>query len=160
MRIWKPKMENDFWFSFMDTHVRHLKQLPCWIVSPTSHTASYVKVCRILPFQRTNPKYRPTLLPQYRNQDCDFPRQTAAPRFWSPKETTKNSNLNGFFFIAHEHPDCSIEKIPAFKDPSSTARDMPSNTTSFDPTQLKHTLETKNIKNLFFAGQVNGNNRL
>ena len=33
---------------------------------------------------------------------------------------------------------------------------MPSNMTIFPPTQLKHNLETKLIKNLFFAGQING----
>lgn len=146
-------------FSFMDTHVRHLKQLPCWTCF-TNEEAH-----RILqeglpnsPFQRTNPKYRPTLLPQYRNQDCDFPRQTAAPAFPGARRGNNPRALLEWilFFIAHEHPDCSIEKIPAFRDLVIYRPGYAIEYDFFDPTQLKHTLETKNIKNLFFAGQVNG----
>lgn len=97
-------------------------------------------------------------MPQYRNQDCDFPRQTAAPAFPGARRGNNPRALLEWilFFIAHEYPDCSIEKIPAFRDLVIYRPGYAIEYDFFDPTQLKHTLETKNIKNLFFAGQVNG----
>ena len=50
----------------------------------------------------------------------------------------------------------ALKKIPAFRDLVIYRPGYAIEYDFFDPTQLKHTLETKNIKNLFFAGQVNG----
>ena len=50
----------------------------------------------------------------------------------------------------------ALKKIPAFKDLVIYRPGYAIEYDYFDPTQLKHTLETKKIKNLFFAGQVNG----
>lgn len=97
-------------------------------------------------------------MPQYRDQDCNFPRQAAAPAFPGARRGNNPGALLEWilFFIAHEHPDYSIEKIPAFRDLVIYRPGYAIEYDFFDPTQLKHTLETKNIKNLFFAGQVNG----
>ncbi len=50
----------------------------------------------------------------------------------------------------------ALKKIPAFRDLVIYRPGYAIEYDYFDPTQLKHTLETKKIKNLFFAGQVNG----
>ena len=50
----------------------------------------------------------------------------------------------------------ALKKIPAFRDMVIYRPGYAIEYDYFDPTQLKHTLETKKIKNLFLAGQVNG----
>ena len=50
----------------------------------------------------------------------------------------------------------ALKQIPAFKDLVIYRPGYAIEYDYFDPTQLKHTLESKIIKNLFFAGQVNG----
>ena len=50
----------------------------------------------------------------------------------------------------------ALKKVPAFKDLVVYRPGYAIEYDYFDPTQLKHTLESKIIKNLFLAGQVNG----
>ena len=73
--------ENDFHkFSFLDTSKRVLKQLSCWttFTNEACHAVFTRRPPRLAAVQRTDKKYRPALLSQYRDQDCHLCRQTAA----------------------------------------------------------------------------------
>ena len=87
-----------------------------------------------------------------------FPDKEQHQLFLEPEgETTQELYLNGF--SSSLPMDIQIEalkKIPAFRDLVIYRPGYAIEYDFFDPTQLKHTLETKKIKNLFFAGQVNG----
>ena len=117
-------------FSFMDTHVRHLKQLPCWTCF-TNEEAH-----RIL--QEGLPDS-----PLFNGQI-----QSIGPRYCPSIETK--------IVTFPDKPQHQLFLEPAFRDLGIYRPGYAIEYDFFDPTQLKHTLETKNIKNLFFAGQVNG----
>src|SRR5699024_9052782 len=70
-------------------------------------------------------------------------------------ETTQELYLNGFSSsLPMNIQIAALKQIPAFRDLVIYRPGYAIEYDFFDPTQLKHTLETKNIKNLFFAGQV------
>ena len=144
----------------MDTHVRHLKQLPCW----TCFTNE--EVHRILQeglpdsplfngqIQSIGPRYCPSI----ETKIVTFPDKPQHQLFLEPEgETTQELYLNGFSSsLPMDIQIAALKKIPAFRDLVIYRPGYAIEYDFFDPTQLKHTLETKNIKNLFFAGQVNG----
>ena len=87
-----------------------------------------------------------------------FPDKEQHQLFLEPEgETTQELYLNGFSSsLPMEIQIEALKKIPAFKDLVIYRPGYAIEYDYFDPTQLKHTLESKKIKNLFFAGQVNG----
>ena len=130
-------------FSFLDTSVRHLKQLPCW----TCFTNE--EVHRVF-----GPRYCPSI----ETKIVTFPDKEQHQLFLEPEgETTQELYLNGFSSSLPMNIQIeALKKVPAFKDLVIYRPGYAIEYDYFDPTQLKHTLETKKIKNLFFAGQVNG----
>ena len=153
--------ENDFHkFSFMDSSVRHLKQLQCW----TCYTNE--EVHRILrdglpdsplfngQIQSIGPRYCPSI----ETKIVTFPDKEQHQLFLEPEgETTNELYLNGFSSsLPLDIQIAALKKIPAFKDLVIYRPGYAIEYDYFDPTQLKHSLESKIIKNLFFAGQVNG----
>ena len=153
--------ENDFHkFSFMNTGKRHLKQLQCW----TSFTNE--EVHRILreglpdsplfngQIQSIGPRYCPSI----ETKIVTFPDKEQHQLFLEPEgETTQELYLNGFSSsLPMDIQINALKKIPAFKDLVIYRPGYAIEYDYFDPTQLKHSLESKIIKNLFFAGQVNG----
>ena len=152
--------EQDFHqFSFMGES-RHLKQLQCW----TCFTNE--EVHRILrdglpdsplfngQIQSIGPRYCPSI----ETKIVTFPDKDQHQLFLEPEgETTQELYLNGFSSsLPLEIQINALKKIPAFKDLVIYRPGYAIEYDYFDPTQLKHTLESKIIKNLFFAGQVNG----
>jgi tRNA uridine 5-carboxymethylaminomethyl modification enzyme len=147
-------------FSFMDTSVRHLKQSPCW----TCFTNE--EVHRVLhdglsdsplyngQIQSIGPRYCPSI----ETKIVTFPDKTQHQLFLEPEgETTQELYLNGFSSsLPLDIQIAALRKIPAFKDLVIYRPGYAIEYDFFDPTQLKHTLESKIIRNLFFAGQVNG----
>ena len=153
--------ENDFHkFSYMNTETKHLKQLQCW----TCYTNEEVhKVLRDgLPdsplfngqIQSIGPRYCPSI----ETKIVTFPDKNQHQLFLEPEgETTQEFYLNGFSSsLPLDIQIRALKKIPAFKDLVLYRPGYAIEYDYFDPTQLKHTLESKIIKNLFFAGQVNG----
>lgn len=153
--------ETDFHkFSFMDTDTKHLKQLPCW----TCYTND--EVHQILrkglsesplfngQIQSIGPRYCPSI----ETKIVTFPDKEKHQLFLEPEgETTQELYLNGFSSsLPIDIQIAALRKIPAFKDFSIYRPGYAIEYDYFDPTQLKHTLESKIIKNLFLAGQVNG----
>ncbi len=152
--------EEDFHqFSFIGEK-RHLKQLQCW----TCFTNEEVhKVLRDgLPdsplfngqIQSIGPRYCPSI----ETKIVTFPDKEQHQLFLEPEgETTQELYLNGFSSSLPLNIQIqALKKIPAFKDLVIYRPGYAIEYDYFDPTQLKHTLESKIIKNLFFAGQVNG----
>ena len=147
-------------FSFMDTHVRHLKQLPCWTCFTNEEAHRILQ--EGLPdsplfngqIQSIGPRYCPSI----ETKIVTFPDKPQHQLFLEPEgETTQELYLNGFSSsLPMNIQIAALKQIPAFRDLVIYRPGYAIEYDFFDPTQLKHTLETKNIKNLFFAGQVNG----
>ena len=147
-------------FSFMDTHVRHLKQLPCWTCF-TNEEAHRILQEGLPDSPLFNGQIRsigPRYCPSIETKIVTFPDKPQHQLFLEPEgETTQELYLNGFSSsLPMNIQIAALKKIPAFRDLVIYRPGYAIEYDFFDPTQLKHTLETKNIKNLFFAGQVNG----
>ena len=152
--------ENDFHsFSFI-SEPRQLKQLQCW----TTYTNN--EVHEVLnqglsesplfngQIQSIGPRYCPSI----ETKIVTFPDKTQHQLFLEPEgEETQEYYLNGFSSsLPMDIQFEALKKIPAFKDIVLYRPGYAIEYDYFDPTQLKHTLESKIIKNFFFAGQVNG----
>ena len=146
-------------FSYMGKH-RVLKQLPCW----TCYTNN--KVHEILKsgladsplyngqIQSTGPRYCPSI----ETKLVTFPDKNQHPLFLEPEgEDTNEMYLNGFSSCMPMDIQLkALHEIPALRDAKIYRPGYAIEYDYFDPTQLKHSLESKIIKGLFFAGQVNG----
>ena len=153
--------ENDFHkFSFLDTPQRPLKQLPCWTCF--TNEAVHEVLRRGLPdsplyngqIQSIGPRYCPSI----ETKIVTSPDKPQHQLFLEPEgETTRELYLNGF--SSSLPMDVQIEalrRIPAFRDVVVYRPGYAIEYDFFDPTQLKHTLESKCVRNFFLAGQVNG----
>ena len=146
-------------FSYMGDH-RILKQLPCW----TCYTNK--KVHDILKsglddsplyngqIQSTGPRYCPSI----ETKLVTFPDKEQHPLFLEPEgEDTNEMYLNGFSSsMPMDIQLKALHEIPALRDAKIYRPGYAIEYDYFDPTQLKHSLESKIIKGLFFAGQVHG----
>lgn len=152
--------ENDFHrFSFV-TERRPLKQLNCWLCSTNSEVHEILR--RGLPdsplyngqIQSIGPRYCPSI----ETKLVTFPDRNQHPLFLEPEGTDTNElYLNGFSSsmpidvqleaIRHIR---GLENVRAYRAGYAIEYDF------FDPTQLTHTLESKIVKRLYMAGQVNG----
>ncbi len=153
--------ENDFHkFSFLDTNIRHLKQLPCWTTYTNSDVHDILR--RGLPdsplyngqIQSIGPRYCPSI----ETKIVTFAERDHHQLFLEPEgETTRELYLNGFSSsLPIDIQLEALKQIPAFRDIVVYRPGYAIEYDFFDPTQLKHTLESKKVRNLFFAGQVNG----
>lgn len=153
--------ENDFHkFSFLNSQTRHLKQLQCWTCYTNEEVHEVLE--KGLPdsplyngqIQSIGPRYCPSI----ETKIVTFPEKDQHQLFLEPEgETTKELYLNGFSSSLPLQIQLeALRKIPAFRDLVIYRPGYAIEYDFFDPTQLKHTLESKIIGNLFFAGQVNG----
>ena len=153
--------ENDFHkFSYLDNVHRNLKQRPCWITYTNTSThdilRSGLKDSPLYNGQITSigPRYCPSI----ETKIVTFADKDQHQLFIEPEgETTQEYYINGFssslpmdiqFRALRTVP--GLENMVAYRPGYAIEYDF------FDPTQLHHTLESKYINNLFFAGQVNG----
>lgn len=152
--------ENDFHkFSYMDTP-RTLQQLPCWTCYTTSeaHETLRLGVADSPLFngqiQSTGPRYCPSI----ETKLVTFPDKEQHPLFLEPEgENTNEMYLNGFSSSMPMDVQLNaIRRIPALRDAKAYRPGYAIEYDYFDPTQLSHTLESKVVKGLFLAGQVNG----
>lgn len=147
-------------FSYMDTGIHHLKQLQCWTCFTNEEVHQILRDG--LPdsplyngqIQSIGPRYCPSI----ETKIVTFPEKIQHQLFLEPEgETTQELYLNGFSSsLPLNIQIAALRKVPAFKDLIIYRPGYAIEYDFFDPTQLKHTLESKIIKNLFFAGQVNG----
>lgn len=152
--------ETDFHqFSFMGEH-RKLKQLPCWTCYTNKEVHETLKsgLADSPLFNGQIQSIGPRYCPSIETKLVTFPDKNQHPLFLEPEgETTKEMYLNGFSSsLPMEVQLEALRKIPALRDVKIYRPGYAIEYDYFDPTQLKHSLESKIIKGLFFAGQVNG----
>lgn len=153
--------ENDFHkFSFLDSVSRNLKQMSCWITYTNENTHDELrKGLADSPLyngqiQSIGPRYCPSI----ETKIVTFADKLSHQLFLEPEGVdSQEFYINGFSSslpldvqIRAIHTVSGLENAQIFRPGYAIEYDF------FDPTQLKHTLETKLIKNLFFAGQING----
>lgn len=146
-------------FSFMGNH-RVLKQLPCWTCY--TNKEAHAALLKGLP---DSPLYNgqiksigPRYCPSVETKLMTFPDKEQHPLFLEPEgESTNEMYLNGFSSsMPMEVQLEALKKIPALRDVKIYRPGYAIEYDFFDPTQLEHTLESKVIEGLYFAGQVNG----
>ena len=146
-------------FSYMEEH-RVLKQLPCWTcytnkkVHETLKSGLADSPLYNGQIQSTGPRYCPSI----ETKLVTFPDKDQHPLFLEPEgEDTNEMYLNGFSSSMPMDVQLNaLHEIPALRDAKIYRPGYAIEYDYFDPTQLKHSLESKIIKGLFFAGQVNG----
>lgn len=146
-------------FSYMGEH-RVLRQLPCWTcytnkkVHETLKSGLADSPLYNGQIQSTGPRYCPSI----ETKLVTFPDKDQHPLFLEPEgEDTNEMYLNGFSSsMPMEIQLNALHEIPALRDAKIYRPGYAIEYDYFDPTQLKHSLESKIIKGLFFAGQVNG----
>lgn len=146
-------------FSFMGNH-RVLKQLPCWTCY--TNKEAHAELLKGLP---DSPLYNgqiksigPRYCPSVETKLMTFPDKEQHPLFLEPEgESTNEMYLNGFSSsMPMEVQLEALKKISALRDVKIYRPGYAIEYDFFDPTQLEHTLESKVIEGLYFAGQVNG----
>lgn len=152
--------ENDFHqFSFMGKH-RVLRQLPCWTCNTNKEVHETLKSGLA-----DSPLYNgqiksigPRYCPSIETKLVTFPDKNQHPLFLEPEgEDTNEMYLNGFSSsLPMDIQIAALRKISALRDVKVYRPGYAIEYDFFDPTQLKHSLESKIIEGLFFAGQVNG----
>ena len=147
-------------FSFLPTSQRKLKQRSCWITYTNPETHAILRsglkdsplyngqICSI------GPRYCPSI----ETKIVTFADKEQHQLFLEPEgETTQEYYLNGFSSsLPIEIQFAALKTIPGLEYAQAYRPGYAIEYDFFDPTQLTHTLETKLVKNLFFAGQING----
>lgn len=155
----QPGVSDFHQFSYMGEH-RVLKQLPCWTcytnkkVHETLKSGLADSPLYNGQIQSTGPRYCPSI----ETKLVTFPDKDQHPLFLEPEgEDTNEMYLNGFSSsMPMDIQLNALHEIPALRDAKIYRPGYAIEYDYFDPTQLKHSLESKIIKGLFFAGQVNG----
>ena len=147
-------------FSYLDTVHRELKQMSCWITytNPKTHE----KLRQGLPdsplyngqIQSIGPRYCPSI----ETKIITFADKDAHQLFLEPEGVDSNEYyVNGFSSsLPWQVQLAAMKTVPGLENVVMYRPGYAIEYDFFDPTQLHHTLETKQIKNLFFAGQING----
>lgn len=157
----EQKGENDFHkFSYLDYKPRKLKQLSCWTLY-TNESVHDVLRSGLADSPMYNGQIQsigPRYCPSIETKIVTFADKTQHQLFLEPEgETTQEYYLNGFSSsLPLDIQLRALREIPAFRDVHIYRPGYAIEYDFFMPTQLHHSLETKLIKNLFFAGQING----
>ena len=152
--------ENDFHrFSFMGSQ-RHLKQMCCWTTYTNERVHEVLKSgLKDSPLFNGQIKgIGPRYCPSIETKLVTFPDRDQHQLFLEPEgENTNEMYLNGFSSsMPMDIQIKALKEIPAFRDLVIYRPGYAIEYDYFDPTQLKHTLESKVVSGLFMAGQVNG----
>ena len=150
-------------FSYLPTEhtaVQERNALPCWICYTNTEVHEVLRSgLADSPLyngqiQSIGPRYCPSIETKLHT----FPDRDEHMLFLEPEgETTNEMYLNGFSSsLPMDIQINALRKIPAFKHLEVYRPGYAIEYDFFDPTQLTHALESKVVKNLFFAGQVNG----
>ena len=152
--------EDNHQFSYLDTVQRQLKQMSCWITYTNEQTHEVLRSgLADSPLyngqiQSIGPRYCPSI----ETKIVTFADKDMHQLFLEPEGVDSNEYyINGFSSSLPWQIQWQalktvkgLENIVLYRPGYAIEYDF------FDPTQLLHTLETKKIKNLFFAGQING----
>lgn len=156
----QPGDEDFHKFSYLDNVSRQLKQMPCWITY--TNTSTHDELRKGLPdsplFNGQIKSIGPRYCPSIETKIVTFADKDQHQLFLEPEGVDSNEYyVNGFSSslpmdvqIKALHTISGLENAVLYRPGYAIEYDF------FDPTQLHHTLETKLIKGLFFAGQING----
>ncbi|GAB6010584.1 tRNA uridine-5-carboxymethylaminomethyl(34) synthesis enzyme MnmG [Viscerimonas tarda] len=157
----EQKGEQDFHkFSYLNFPAKTLNQLSCWICNTSEEVHQ-----RLRDGLSDSPLYNgqiksigPRYCPSIETKIVTFADKTSHQLFLEPEgENTQEYYLNGFSSSLPLNIQIeALQKIPAFRNLHIYRPGYAIEYDFFDPTQLKHSLESKYIANLFFAGQING----
>ena len=146
-------------FSFMGRD-RQLKQLPCWtcFTNPEVHEVLNSGLPDSPLYNGQIKSIGPRYCPSIETKLVTFPERSQHQLFLEPEgENTQEYYLNGFSSsLPLQIQIEALKRIPAFRDLAIYRPGYAIEYDYFDPTQLKHTLESKILPGLFMAGQVNG----
>lgn len=147
-------------FSYLDTVHRKLKQMPCWITytNPKTHEALRAGLADSPLFNGQIKSIGPRYCPSIETKIVTFADKEAHQIFLEPEGVDSNEYyVNGFSSsLPWQVQLAGLKTIKGLEDVIMYRPGYAIEYDFFDPTQLHHTLETKQIKNLFFAGQING----
>ncbi|MDL2290157.1 tRNA uridine-5-carboxymethylaminomethyl(34) synthesis enzyme MnmG, partial [Paludibacteraceae bacterium OttesenSCG-928-F17] len=157
----EQKGDDDFHkFSYLEGVKRELKQMSCWITYTNEETHEELR--KGLPesplyngqIQSIGPRYCPSI----ETKIVTFADKTAHQLFLEPEGVdSQEFYVNGFSSsLPLQVQIAAIQTVPGLEKAELYRPGYAIEYDFFDPTQLTHTLETKQIKNLFFAGQING----
>ena len=152
--------EDNHQFSYLDTVQRQLKQMSCWITYTNQETHEVLRSGLVDSplyngqIQSIGPRYCPSI----ETKIVTFADKDMHQLFLEPEGVDSNEYyINGFSSSLPWQIQWQalktvkgLENIVLYRPGYAIEYDF------FDPTQLLHTLETKKVKNLFFAGQING----
>ena len=155
----QPGESRPYQFSYLNKGGA-LKQLPCWTVNTNEEVHEILRSGLAESplyngqIQSIGPRYCPSI----ETKLVTFPDREKHPLFLEPEgEDTNEMYLNGFSSsLPMDVQIAALKKIPALRDLKVYRPGYAIEYDFFDPTQLSHSLESKIIKNLFMAGQVNG----
>ena len=153
---------DDDWhqFSYLNTVHRQLKQMSCWITYTNPNTHEELR--KGLP---ESPLYNgqiksigPRYCPSIETKIVTFADKDAHQLFLEPEGVDSNEYyVNGFSSsLPWQVQLAALKTVQGLENVVMYRPGYAIEYNFFDPTQLQHTLETKRIKNLFFAGQING----
>lgn len=147
-------------FSYLDSVQRELKQMSCWITytNPTTHDVLRSGLADSPLFNGQIKSIGPRYCPSIETKIVTFADKDAHQIFLEPEGVDSNEYyVNGFSSsLPWQTQWAALRTIKGLEDVVMYRPGYAIEYDFFDPTQLKHTLETKIIKNLFFAGQING----
>lgn len=153
--------ENDFHkFSYLNFKPRLLRQRNCWICFTNQKVHDIIRDGLVDSplFNGQITSIGPRYCPSIETKIVTFANKDQHQLFLEPEgENSQEYYLNGFSSsLPLKIQLKALQEIPCFRDVHIFRPGYAIEYDFFDPTQLKHTLETKLIKNLFFAGQING----
>ena len=147
-------------FSYLDTVSRGLKQMSCWITytNPTTHDTLRNGLADSPLFNGQIKSIGPRYCPSIETKIVTFSDKDAHQLFLEPEGVDSNEYyVNGFSSsLPWQIQWQALRTVKGLEDVVLYRPGYAIEYDFFDPTQLKHTLETKKIANLFFAGQING----
>ena len=147
-------------FSYLPEIKSELKQRSCWIANTSEevHNALREGLDDSPLYNGQIKSIGPRYCPSIETKIVTFADKTSHQLFLEPEgETTNEYYLNGFSSSLPLQTQLkALQRVPAFKNVHIFRPGYAIEYDFFDPTQLTNSLETKHIKNLFFAGQING----
>lgn len=157
----EQKGDDDFHhFSYLPTIKRHLKQMSCWITytNPETHNILRTHLTDSPLYNGQIKSIGPRYCPSIETKIVTFAEKETHQLFIEPEGVDSNEYyVNGFssslpwnIQLQALQTVHGLENVVMYRPGYAIEYDF------FDPTQLTHSLETKQIAHLFFAGQING----
>ena len=147
-------------FSFLPKEGRTLMPRECWIVhtNPDVHRRLHDNLDRSPLYNGQIQSIGPRYCPSIETKIVTFADKDSHQLFLEPEgETTEEYYINGFSSsLPWDVQIDALKQVEALKDVHFYRPGYAIEYDYFDPTQLRHTLQTKLVDGLFFAGQVNG----